>query len=97
MKQHYTKVPLLLAFFTLLFYLPTQLSAQCLCENGNTPQTVTYQQTRNIRPIDDSTNFDLLQFNPNLGQLICVNVFITCEQKNRMEAKPILANLSSDN
>jgi len=75
MKQHYTKVPLILAFFTLLFYLPTQLSAQCLCENGNTPQTLTYQQTRNIRPIDDSTNFDLMQFNPDLGHLICANVF----------------------
>ncbi len=75
MKQHYTKVPLFLAFFTLLFYLPTQLSAQCLCANGDAPQTLTYQQTRNIRPIDDSTNFDLMQFNPDLGQLICVNVF----------------------
>ena len=75
MKQHYTKVPIFLAFFFLLFYLPTQINAQCLCENGNVPQTVTYQQTRNIRPIDDSTNFDLMQFNPDLGQLICVNVF----------------------
>ena len=75
MKQHYTKVPIFLAFFFLLFYLPTQINAQCLCENGNVPQTVTYQQTRNIRPIDDSTNFDLSQFNPDLGQLICVNVF----------------------
>jgi len=87
MKQHYTKVPVFLAFFTLLFYLPTQLSAQCLCENGNTPQTLTYQQTRNIRPIDDSTNFDLLQFNPDLGQLICVNVFsyITGVVRMRLE------------
>lgn len=75
MKQHYTKVPLLLAFLTLLFYLPTPIQAQCLCENGNVPQTITYQQTRNIRPIDDSTNFDLLQFNPTFGQLVCVNVF----------------------
>ncbi len=86
MKQHYTKV-LLLAFLTLLFYLPTPLSAQCLCENGNLPQTVTYQQTRNIRPIDDSTNFDLLQFNPDLGQLVCANVFsfITGVVRMRLE------------
>jgi hypothetical protein len=75
MKQCYPKVPGILAILTLLFYLPASLNAQCLCENGNTPQTVTYQQTRNIRPIDDSTTFDLLQFNPTLGQLTCVNVF----------------------
>ena len=87
MKQHYSKVPYLLAFLTLLFYLPSPLNAQCLCENGNVPQTVTYQQTRNIRPIDDSTNFDLLQFNPDLGQLICVNVFsyITGVVRMRLE------------
>jgi Secretion system C-terminal sorting domain len=75
MKQCYPKVPGILAILTLLFYLPASLNAQCLCENGNAPQTVTYQQTRNIRPIDDSTTFDLLQFNPTLGQLTCVNVF----------------------
>ena len=87
MKQHYTKVPIILAFITLLFYLPNQSSAQCLCENGNTPQTLTYQQTRNIRPIDDSTNFDLMQFNPDLGQLICVNFFsyITGVVRMRLE------------
>lgn len=75
MKQCYPKVSAILAILTLLFYLPTSLNAQCLCENGNAPQTVTYQQTRNIRPIDDSTTFDLLQFNPTLGQLTCVTVF----------------------
>lgn len=85
MNQRYTKMPLFLAFFTLLFYLPAQ--SQCLCENGNVPQTITYQQTRNIRPIDDSTNFDLMQFNPNMGQLICVNVFsyITGVVRMRLE------------
>ena len=93
MKQHYTKVPLFLAFFTLLFYLPTQLNAQCLCANGNVPQTITYQQTRNIRPIDDSTNFDLMQFNPDMGQLICVNVFsyITGVVRMRLENDEIYA------
>jgi len=87
MKQCYTKVPLSLAFITLLFYLPTQVSAQCMCENGSTPQTITYQQTRNIRPIDDSTNFDLMQFNPAMGQLVCVNVFtyITGVVRMRLE------------
>jgi hypothetical protein len=87
MKQCYSKVPPILAFI-LLFYLPTQLMAQpCMCENGNVPQTVTYQQTRNIRPIDDSTNFDIMQFNPTMGQLVCVNVFsyITGVVRMRLE------------
>lgn len=85
MKQRYSKVPYFLAFFTLLFYLPSQ--SQCLCENGVTPQTLTVQQTRNIRPIDDSTNFDLPQFNPDMGQLVCVNVFsyITGVVRMRLE------------
>lgn len=85
MKQRYTKVPFFLAFFTLLFYLPAQ--SQCLCENGLAPQTLTVQQTRNIRPIDDSTNFDLPQFNPTMGQLVCVNVFsyITGVVRMRLE------------
>lgn len=93
MKQHYTKVPYFLALITLLFYLPTQLNAQCLCENGSAPQTLTYQQTRIIRPIDDSTTFDLMQFNPTLGQLICVNVFsyITGVVRMRLENDEIYA------
>jgi hypothetical protein len=87
MKQHYTKVRLLIAFTTLLFYLPSPLNAQCLCLNGNVPQTVTYQQTRSIRPIDDSTNFDISQFDPTMGELICVNVFsyITGVVRMRLE------------
>jgi len=87
MKQCYPKVSGLVAILTLLFYLPNPLNAQCLCENGNAPQTVTYHQTRNIRPIDDSTTFDLLQFNPSLGQLTCVNVFsfITGVVRMRLE------------
>jgi hypothetical protein len=54
---------------------------------------ITYQQTRNIRPIDDSTNFDLMQFNPDLGQLICVNVFsyITWVVRMRLENDEIYA------
>lgn len=88
MKQCYPKVPVILAFFTLLFYLPNSLNAQaCLCENGNVPQQLTYSQTRAIRPIDDSTNFDLMQFNPTFGQLVCVNVisYITGIVRMRLE------------
>lgn len=93
MKQCYPKVPIILALSTLLFYLPTHLSAQCLCDNGNAPQTITYQQTRAIRPIDDSTNFDLMQFNPTLGQLVCVNVisYITGVVRMRLENDEIYA------
>ncbi|MBC7848798.1 MAG: T9SS type A sorting domain-containing protein [Chitinophagaceae bacterium] len=87
MKQCYPSVPSFLGLAILLFYLPSQLNAQCLCENGNVPQTITYQQTRNIRPIDDSTNFDIMQFNPDMGQLVCANVFsyITGVVRMRLE------------
>jgi len=92
MKQCYTKLPFILAF-TLLAYLPTHLSAQCLCQDGSAPQVLTYQQTRIIRPIDDSTTFDLLQFNPDMGQLTCVEVFsyITGVVRMRLENDEIYA------
>ena len=92
MKQCYTKLPFILAF-TLLANLPTQLSAQCACEDGSAPQVLTYQQTRIIRPIDDSTTFDLLQFNPDMGQLTCVQVFsyITGVVRMRLENDEIYA------
>jgi len=90
MKQCYTKLPIILAF-TLLAYLPTH--AQCSCEDGTAPLVLTYQQTRIIRPIDDSTNFDILQFNPDLGQLTCAEVFsyITGVVRMRLENDEIYA------
>lgn len=92
MKQCYTKLPFILVV-SFLSYLPTQISAQCLCEDGTTPLVLTYQQTRVIRPIDDSTNFDLLQFNPDLGQLTCADVFsyITGVVRMRLENDEIYA------
>lgn len=84
MKHVYSKVPLILAFVVLIFYLPTQSYSQCLCTDGSTPQVLTVQQTRIIRPIDDSTNFDLPQFDPSLGQLVCAKVFANITSVIRM-------------
>lgn len=87
MKDFYIRVPRLLALVVLLFYLPTHSIAQCLCSDGSAPQTLTYSQTRAITPLEDSTDFFLMQFNPTLGQLTCADVFsfVTTVVRMRLE------------
>lgn len=87
MKQRYSKVSILLTCLTLILYLPLPIRAQCLCADGSNPNTVSYQQTRLIRPIDDSTDFNLSQFDPAIGELVCVNVYsyLTSVVRMRLE------------
>lgn len=74
MKNIYTKISIHL--LGLLLYLPSALTAQCLCGAGvpATPQT----QTITIPPTTISTlNFTFQQFSPSIGTLQCVRVFDT--------------------
>ncbi|MEP6747737.1 MAG: choice-of-anchor E domain-containing protein [Bacteroidota bacterium] len=72
MKNIYTKVSILLLFFTLQLYLPAKLDAQCLCSAG-VPATPIVQ-TITIPPTTVSTlSFNFQQFNPSIGTLSCVS------------------------
>jgi hypothetical protein len=87
MKQRYTKVPLFLALFTLLFYLPTQSYSQCSCADGTPAQTVSYNLIGNITPSIDSTTFVFPKFDPASGTLLCVNAqaYVTSVVRMRLE------------
>lgn len=74
MKQLYPIV-----FFLLTALLPSkQASAQCSnCSGGTTPMVISYEVTHVLDTLreDDSARFDIMQFNPALGELRCVEVY----------------------
>ena len=74
MKQLYP-----IAFLLLTALLPSkQASAQCSnCSGGTTPMVISYEVTHVLDTLreDDSARFDIMQFNPALGELRCVEVY----------------------
>jgi hypothetical protein len=91
MKQCYTRT-LLLALFTLIFYLPNPLKAQCLCSDGS--PAITEQHTYSTTFSSNSTtNINMPKFNATTGTLICVNakVYLTSIVRMRLENDEVFA------
>jgi hypothetical protein len=86
MKQRYPKVPLFLALFTLLFYLPNALTAQCLCANG-TPALTEAHSTSTTFASNNTTILTIPKFTPSTGTLVCVNakVYLTSTLRMKLE------------
>ena len=92
MKQVYSKFLVYSALFTTLsLQLPTSISAQCNCPNGETPSTIVHQ--RNITTSMEETVLNFPQFNPEDGTLVCTNVNanITAITRIRIENDEIFA------
>jgi hypothetical protein len=84
MKQCYPKVPLFLAYFTLLFYLPNSLTAQCLCSDGSPALTEVHNFNANF-PTSVTTVMTMPQFQPATGTLVCVAAKISLTSVIRMK------------
>lgn len=66
-----------LSLFTLLIPSKT-VNAQCSnCSGGTSPMVISYEVTHVLDTLreDDSARFDIMQFNPALGELRCVEVY----------------------
>jgi hypothetical protein len=86
MKQCYPKSVLLLAFFSLIFFLPKPLSAQCLCSDGSPATTEKHNYSTTFS--SNSTNvINIPKFNAATGTLVCVNakVFLTSVVRMKLE------------
>jgi hypothetical protein len=86
MKQRYPKVPIFLALFTLIFYLPQSLNAQCLCSDGSAPMKEQHAVTKNFSS-NNTTIITIPKFAPSKGTLICVNakVYLTSILRMKLE------------
>ena len=75
MKQIY----FLTFFISALGLVPfKQGKAQCSsCSGGTTPMSVSYEVTHILDTLreDDSARFEIMQFNPSLGELRCVEIY----------------------
>ncbi len=84
MKQCYPKVQYILAL--MILYLPVQASAQCTCSDGSPALTMveTYDE---YFPNNIPTGFNVPQFSPSLGTLVCVNakIYLTSVIRFRLE------------
>lgn len=70
----------------LILYLPGQVNGQCTCSDGSAPLTrvETYEETF---PNNVPTGFNVPQFSPSLGTLVCVNarIYLTSVIRFRLE------------
>lgn len=84
MKQCYPKIPLFIAFFTLLFYLPVSSTAQCLCSDGSPALTEVHPYNTSF-PTSVTTVMTMPQFQPSTGTLVCVDAKISLTSIIRMK------------
>jgi hypothetical protein len=86
MEKCYPKVIACLAFFILVFYLPYNTQAQCMCSDGTPAQTQQHTLSTNF-PSNSTTIFKVPQFDATVGTLVCVNakVYLTSVLKMRLE------------
>ncbi len=86
MKQCYPKIPLFIAFFTLIFYHPESSFAQCMCSDGTPAKTEVHTMSLSF-PSNSVAPLTVPQFQPSAGTLMCVNaqVFLTSIVRMRFE------------
>lgn len=86
MKHCYPKVPVFLALFTLLYYLPPSVQAQCLCADGSAATTTEHVVSTTFSS-NNTTILSMPKFDPAVGTLVCVNakVFLTSVLRMRLE------------
>lgn len=86
MKQCYPGKLLFHIFFALIFYLPFDLAAQCLCADGSPATTEVHTYTTNFS--SNSTNtISVPKFDAAAGTLVCVNakVYLTSVVRMKLE------------
>jgi hypothetical protein len=86
MNQCYPKVPYILALIILILYLPGQVNAQCTCSDGSAALTKVETHSEYF-PNNIPTGFNVPQFSPALGTLVCVNarIYLTSVIRFRLE------------
>ena len=86
MKQCYPKFLYYAAFFILVFYLPANSFAQCMCSDGSPALTQQHTISTNFSS-NSTTVFSVPQFDATVGTLVCVNakVYLTSILRMRLE------------
>lgn len=85
-------MPTFLALFTLIFYLPKPVKAQCLCSDGSPALTQQHIVTQNFSS-NSTTMLNMPKFDAETGFLVCVNakIFLTSILRMRLENDEVFA------